>query len=336
MLASNNHLGGDGISRILCALAVLTSLLCACTPKAANHQTHVTSSHAAATTSQPAHTSSAQTTSASPPPAPTPQNPAIDPTLSRTITSQLSRITGRNSAFVQWQGHSQAWTFNNRPQKSASSIKLFILATLFRQAQAGQLDLNEPYVLLASDRVSGTGDLQGMAPGTSFTLLELAQKMITISDNTATNILIRKVGGFAAVNALAKQMGATATQLTRFMGDATAIAQGRDNLSSAKDIGTLLWRLINHQLISPQADTDMLAMLNQTQNHTKLPALLPAGITVYNKTGEYDDYGVENDAAIFQANHRAVVIVVMSEAGQLAQQVAAMNQIGQAVARFLQ
>lgn len=77
------------------------------------------------------------------------------------------------------------------------------------------------------------------------------------------------------------------------MMDTAKLTAGVDNVTSVQDVGHLLQRLYRHQLLSADADTQMLNILQRTQNHSKLPASLPATATVYNKTGEFGDYGVQ-------------------------------------------
>lgn len=247
--------------------------------------------------------------------------------LKAIVQATMGHLRGQNAVYVQTTA-GQTLSWQNRSQKAASDIKLFILATVYRQVVAGKFNLAATYVLRDADKVGGTGNLQAMAAGTRLTNQQLLTAMMTVSDNTATNIVIREVGGRAAVNQEIKRLGATQTALRRQMMDQKALAAGRDNVTSARDLGRLLMRLWQHRLISPAADTAMLKLMTANTNHTKLPKLIPARRQVYNKTGEFDTYGVENDAAIFAQGKRAVVVVAMSQHGELAHQIPAMNQLG--------
>ncbi|AYM01641.1 serine hydrolase [Levilactobacillus yiduensis] len=242
----------------------------------------------------------------------------------------MGQLAGQNAVYIQTTG-GQTLSWRNRSQKAASDIKLFILATVYRQVTAGTFNLSAPYTLRAADKVGGTGNLQAQPDGTRVTNRDLLRAMMTVSDNTATNIVIRRVGGLSAVNQEIKRLGATQTVLRRKMMDQQALAAGRDNVTSARDLGQLLMKLWQHRLISPTADAAMLKLLAANTNHTKLPRHVPAGRQVYNKTGEFDTYGVENDAAIFAQGKRAVVVVALSQHGRLDQQIPAMNRLGQRV-----
>lgn len=248
--------------------------------------------------------------------------------LKQIVHETMGQLRGQNSVYIQTTtGQTLRW--QNRSQKAASDIKLFILATVYRQVTAGKFNLAATYTLRDADKVGGTGNLQAMASGTRLTNRELLKAMMTVSDNTATNIVIREVGGRSAVNQEIKRLGATQTALRRQMMDQKALTAGRDNVTSAQDLGHLLMRLWQRRLISPTADAAMLKLLAANTNHTKLPKLLPTSRRVYNKTGEFDTYGVENDAAIFAQGKRAVVVVALSQHGELAHQIPAMNRLGQ-------
>src|SRR5262249_23569027 len=84
----------------------------------------------------------------------------------------------------------------------ASSIKIAVLATLYLQAQQGKLKLSDEYVVRKEDLVPGSDIMLGLTPGvTRLTLRDLATMMVAVSDNSATNVLIGRVG-IESVNAL--------------------------------------------------------------------------------------------------------------------------------------
>ncbi|MHA3065382.1 serine hydrolase [Lacticaseibacillus saniviri] len=251
------------------------------------------------------------------------------------INRYITPLAGTNSVYVTPMNASQPLVINNRPQRAASTIKLFILATAYAKVSRGQFNLDQHYTLQETDKVGGTGVLGGQAAGTILSYRDLLNDMITQSDNTATNIIINLVGGMPAVNAEIRQLGARDSQLNRKMMDTAKLAAGVDNVTSVQDVGHLLQRLYRHQLISADADTQMLNILQRTQNHSKLPASLPATATVYNKTGEFGDYGVQNDAAIIADKKGAFVAVVMCQNGNEAAQISAMRQLGSALYRDL-
>lgn len=249
-------------------------------------------------------------------------------TVEGTIQDAFGDISGDTAVYVSPVDSDTEVDSNDQPQRAASDIKLFIMIAAYQQVKDGELSLSDDYTLTDSDKVGGTGKLREMADGTKISIKDLIGYMMEDSDNTAANIMIRKLGGMAAVNHQIDKMGATDTKLERMLMDTNALEDGKDNYTSAKDLGTALKKIYNHQMVSRKYDEEMLTILKQNENHTKLPHDLPAEATVYNKTGEFDDYGVENDAAIFGNQKGAFVIVVMSQDGQRDEQINAMNSFG--------
>lgn len=93
-------------------------------------------------------------------------------------------------------------------------------------------------------------------------------------------------------------------------------------------------RVYRHKLLGKTYDKQMLTLLKGCRNHSKLPALVKHA-TVYNKTGEYPDKGVQNDAAIFKTKHGTYSIVVMAQNGQQEQQYQGMQRLGRDVVNYL-
>ena len=97
----------------------------------------------------------------------------------------------------------------------ASSIKTAVLAELYRQAQSGKLKLTDIYTVQSSDLVADSSIMGGLTPGiTRITLRDLATMMVAVSDNSATNVLIDRVG-MENVNAMLDYLGLPHTRLRR-------------------------------------------------------------------------------------------------------------------------
>lgn len=245
-------------------------------------------------------------------------------------------LNGEYSLYYQALGHktsSQPLILNNQPMRSASIIKLFVLAALFEQVEKEELDLAEQYSLKAEDKVSGTGDIQNMQDGTELTLLTLAEKMITISDNTATNILINLIGGVEEVQKIIVELGYTDVQLKRLMVDLESLKAGEDNYVTAEDVGRILADIYQEKLVSQSASQSMLDILKQQTDRRMLAHNLPSDVTYYGKTGNFEDYGVQNDAAIIETPKGAFILVFLSQDGQKEQQLKAMNKLGKVVSK---
>ncbi|WP_338543637.1 serine hydrolase [Abiotrophia defectiva] len=218
------------------------------------------------------------------------------------------------------------------PIKSASIIKLFIMQVLLEEIKAGHLSWQEMITMTAEDQVGGTGNLQAAEPGTSYSLEELALEMLIHSDNTATNLIIERLGGLSAVQAKIQSLGYQDTRLQRLMMDQVAIAEGRENFTSAREVGQLLAKLYQHKLVGQEQDQIFLDYLAQQTDRQGLVALLPQGVISYNKTGTNSAQGLQHDAAIVQvSNQSAYVLVVLQEGPGDGDLLKPLQEIGQQV-----
>lgn len=249
-------------------------------------------------------------------------------TIQGTIDDAFGDMKGETSVYVSPTDSTEEVVSNSKAQRAASNIKLFILITAYQQVNEGKLNLNDKYTLKDSDKVDGTGEIRNMSSGSEISMQDLLEDMMEDSDNTAANIVIRQLGGMDKVNAQIKKIGAKDTKIERMLMDTDALKDGKDNYTSVADLGMVLKKIYNHQMVSTKYDNAMLDILKKNNNHTKLPHDLPEEATVYNKTGEFDDYGVENDAAIFGNNKGSFVIVVMSQDGSRDEQIKKMNSFG--------
>lgn len=212
--------------------------------------------------------------------------------------------------------------------RSASIIKLFIMMIFYDRIEAGAIRGEDIYTLKEADKVGGTGVLLDEQVGTELTYNELVIHMIIDSDNTAGNILINLLDGPKHLTETIQERGYKETKIERRFVDTHALNNGLDNYTSANDVGNLLSDLYQQKLVSPVYDEQMLAILGRNKNHAKLPQEIDHLVTVYNKTGEYTDYGIQSDAAIFFANEKAYVVVVLTQDGKEDEQIKALNQFG--------
>lgn len=204
----------------------------------------------------------------------------------------------------------EAYIYNLQPMRSASMIKVFILAAVMEKVQNGEIDLDEPIILQSSDKVGGAGILSGYASGTEFSLREILRLMITESDNTATNIVIDKIG-MNAINSYISRNGYGDTVLRRKMMDMDAIYAGRENFSSVRDLGDIFVKIYNHNCVSETYDEIMIDFLKGQTDTDCFPSALP-GKVIAHKTGAlaglYDDGGI-----IYNGGENDAVLVIMTE-----------------------
>jgi beta-lactamase class A len=191
----------------------------------------------------------------------------------------------------------------------ASSIKIAVLAELYRQAQAGKLKLTDLYTVQAADLVPDSTIMGGLTPGvTRITLRDLATMMVAVSDNSATNVLIDRVG-MENVNALMDSLGLAHTRLRRKMMDLKAAGEGRENISTPVEMMILLEDLYRGKVLNKEMTADFFVMLS-TPKSSFIPRDLPEGLKIANKPGELE--GVRNDSGVVFVENRPYVICVMT------------------------
>ncbi len=191
----------------------------------------------------------------------------------------------------------------------ASSIKIAVLADLFLQAQRGKLKLTEEYLLRKEDLVSGSDILLGLTPGvTRLSLRELATIMVAVSDNSATNILIGRLG-MDDVNAMLANLGLKSTRLRRKMMDLNAAAEGRENVSTTREMMTLLDAIYSGKLLNKEMTADFIKILSTHKESAMLQGL-PDDAIAANKPGELE--AVRNDSGIIFVKGRPYILCVMT------------------------
>lgn len=193
---------------------------------------------------------------------------------------------------------------------AASTIKLPVMVEVFEQLATGRFDLNRQMTLEAGDKDYGSGDLCDAPVGTHFPVSELLSKMIDISDNTATNMLIRLVGR-RNINAQMIELGLDRTHLAADVRtDAWSIR--RALRTSPADLVRLLTLMARKELVDEWSSNEMIAILKADTINTLLPEPLPPDIEIAHKTGSLDD--TLNDAGIVFASRAPYVIAVMTTA----------------------
>ena len=192
---------------------------------------------------------------------------------------------------------------------TASSIKIAILAELYRQAQQGKVKLTDFYTLEQADLVGGSGISSVLTPGmTRLTLGDVAGLMISVSDNSATNVIIDRLG-MENVNALVDSLGLTHTRLRRKMMDLKAAAEGRENVATPREMMLLLENLYRGKVLNQQMTENFFHLLS-VHKESYIPRNLSEDLKVANKPGELE--GVGNDCGIVFAGKRPYVISVMT------------------------
>ena len=197
----------------------------------------------------------------------------------------------------------------------ASSIKIAVLAELYHQAQlsaqgeSGKAKLTDLYTVRAADLVQDSDIMGGLTPGvTQLTNRDLATMMVAVSDNSATNVLIDRLG-MENVNALLDSLALHNTKLRRKMMDVKAATEGRENISTPQDMLTLLGKIYQAKVLDKEMTADFLKMLS-THKDSFIPRDLPDGLQIANKPGELE--AVRADSGIVFLQNRPYIICVMT------------------------
>ncbi len=207
----------------------------------------------------------------------------------------------------------------------ASTIKMSVLAEVFRQAETGKLNLDDRLPIVNEFFSSLDGSPFALSPnddsdqslylriGESETICELARLMIVRSGNLATNLLMDRVTP-EAVNATMREIGAGDLYLRNRMMDMTAFSAGKTNGGTARALCHLLTLLGEGKLISPQASEAMIAILFRQEHKECLPADLPPDVRIAHKTGSISD--ICHDAGIiYPADGRSPYVLVVMTRG---------------------
>jgi len=191
----------------------------------------------------------------------------------------------------------------------ASSIKICVLAELYRQTQQGKLKLTDLYTVNANDLVQDSDIMGGLTPGvTQITLRDLATMMVAVSDNSATNVLIDRVG-MDNVNSFLSSLGLAQTRLRRKMMDVKAAAEGRENVSTPNEMMKLLESIYRGQVLNKEMADDFFKVLS-THKDSWIPRNLPDGLKIADKPGALE--GVRNDSGVIFVDKRPYVLCVMT------------------------
>ena len=154
------------------------------------------------------------------------------------------------------------------------------MIALFQEVDAGRIQLDETLVMGKKHIVGGSGNMQYARLGSKFSLLETATRMMTISDNTATNMIIDRLGGITQLNQKFRSWGLQNTVMRNRLGDFNGT-----NKTSAKDLVKLSALMENNQLLSDTSQSRVIGIMNGCHNKSLLTSGLGSGAKIAHKTG---------------------------------------------------
>ncbi len=251
-----------------------------------------------------------------PPAAAPPESPA------RAQVEQIIKSSGAEIgvAFQMLDGSQELFLYADQPFHAASTMKIPVMIELFAQVHAGKISLDDPlqiknefkslvdgspYTLDAGD--DSDADVY-KAIGTSWTIRQLCEAMITKSSNLATNLIIQKLG-VDNIRARVHSLGADGMQVLRGVEDTKAFQSGKNNTTTARGLLILLKAIAENRAGDPDSCRQMIEILKRQTFNEAIPSGLPAGTVVAHKTGEIT--GVHHDAAIVFAPKPFVLVILL-------------------------
>ena len=244
--------------------------------------------------------------------------PAADPRamdlrakLGRDLNQMVTQFDGVMSLAVLDLAGSDTLAINGDLQMpQASSIKIAVLVEVLRQDQAGKLRLEDRVEIRKAQFAGGSGVLQDFGDGTSaLSLRDLAALMMVVSDNTATNIMIDRVGQ-GQVNNTLESLGFAHTRLLRRMIQPAEERRGVENISTAREMTGLLALLYAGKLLDEKHTAlGMELMKNEKPDATPLGRGLPAGIALASKPGILPGVRCESGIALLEGRPYAISVM---------------------------
>jgi beta-lactamase class A len=242
-------------------------------------------------------------------------------TLRASLEQRIARHKGTVGLYLKDLKSGEALSIRGGEQfSSASVIKVPILVELFHQVEKGPLKLTDPVIMLASDQRPGSGVLQFLSTPHTLTIGDAATLMIILSDNSATNLIIDKIG-IRNVNARMDSLGLHKTRLHAkvFLGTSTTIDTAATRrwgfgVTTPEEMGRLFEQLYRGTAASAESSKQMLDMLRRNFDYEEIPRLLPPGVSVAHKTGKLNESRI--DCGIVYNKTRDYVLCIFTAQNQ--------------------
>jgi len=211
----------------------------------------------------------------------------------------------------------------DRQMETMSTIKIPLMVEVLEQVKAGKFKLTDKYTFVQADSQPGTGTIQRLDPGAVMTIKDLLTMMIIVSDNTATEVLYRMVGGPDAVNARMDRIGLRSTRAMNvpskwfpaLRGAASTEQFYREGkspfgLSTPREMGRLLEMMERGTLVDKPSSDLMLQIMRGQLYRTRIPRYV-TGYRIPHKTGDFLPY-VGDDVGVLEAEGRTIVISIFT------------------------
>ena len=238
------------------------------------------------------------------------------PSLDEKIKSEIENFSGKVWIYAKNLDTGKDYSLRaDEPVRTASTIKLPIMAEVFHQIAQGKISWTDEFTLTKTNKQAGSGTLGELSDGTKIDLKSTTHLMIVVSDNTATNLILDKISS-NNVNDFMDTLGLKQTKSLRKIGgggDAKAYDEPLNKLfgigvSTPKDMAKLLEMLERGEVVSKQASAEMLAILKRQQYTDGIGRNLLDTVPVASKSGALDR--LRSDVGIIYTRRGRIVLAI--------------------------
>jgi beta-lactamase class A len=201
----------------------------------------------------------------------------------------------------------------DEPFPTASLVKVPILVTLFSLVEQGRISLDDELTLLRIDQVGGSGQMQYLHDGAVVTVRDAAWFMITLSDNTATNLILDRIA-IGRVSAKMDSLGLRRTRVHHkvFLRAVSSVAPDSSakyglGVTTPNEMARLMELLARGQAVNPRADSVMLDIMAHTEDGAQMQRFV-SDLRAPHKTGSDD--GIRTECALWTLPDRVVACVL--------------------------
>jgi len=231
------------------------------------------------------------------------------------INKEIKRFNKEVSVYIK--DLDKNWIISIEKEKlfpAASLVKIPIMATCFLLENEKKLDLEQTIKLKSQYKLGGSGILKIVLDNSEFPIRRLIGLMIYESDNTATNI-ITNIIGINNLNNYFKKIGLKNTYLLRKVADYSSRRNGKENYTTAEDMGNLLERFYRKNFINEKISDECIKILKLQRINDRIPKYLPVSVLVAHKTGL--ERNICHDVGIVFTKKGDFIICVLTKNGNL-------------------
>ena len=227
------------------------------------------------------------------------------------LEDRLKKLKGKIGFYYENLVDGTKLTYNETEAFSAASvIKLPIFMCAAKMVSEGKLSWEQKILVKEEDKRPSCGALLSLTGDLEVDVDSLCKLMITLSDNTATNMMIRTVG-FDSLKEFFEEMGCPNTKIERELFDSAAFERGLENYFAPADIAKLYKMIYNREFVSPEISEKIEETLLLQQIRHKIPGYIGRKKKIANKTGE--DGNTTHDTAIVFAKKPFILVIASND-----------------------